>query len=546
MTSTPLKVTCIEAQKAPHTRLESYLGRHFDRQPRSARWINEANENKSALAEMLGLPHPNAALMFEAEEFELTSFIRDNLLYMLVGAEAKDSPPDTPYGWTDFDLDLGTLTYKGINGKRKKLIRQLRKASVDNRVPAFNSLCNILGCNPHSIEGTPFEKFWPKLGDIFKARNVIMITPDPIMLLGSGLFVHSGSCHLPEGEYEKGPFTYAYDEHTIAAFVFTSGEYKSLSHDALLTPYDWKRWSAGTSPCGRALGRTLYHVQDPRSYRIENSANFHPDSSSQVSGGKLAYFVQARAYGIMNDSLMKQARHVVEQRLREFKGIPVTPWKTVESTSVCVYSPSFTYNDSNHYSGNYIQVDPEDVSVGISVNDLPAMGLEEPPCPMCDGCFEDCGCIGSTSCCVNCDCSIDIDNGDYETCLDGDLYCLNCFWENFSMCDRCGAPHHNEDGGSVSSDNNEASWCENCIIQYATHCDECGKNIDDDSLNRTVEVESRHGLKNVCCSCLEDVGNLCDGCNQLFYTNIVSEHKGNYYCHACLTEREEEEVCTNS
>ena len=540
------QVICTE--NSIEDRLDNYMQDHFD-EPLNRNmetWAREANRRKEELASMLGLPHPNAALMFEASGFELDSYTQSRLLNMVSSAE-----PDEALCWENMDFDVKTLTYKNGQGKQRKLLRRLRKVGQVDQSKAFYSLQHIIGQShvpvpPDSDGNYPFEKFWPKLGDVLKASFTIMITPDPIMLLGSGLFHNSGSCHAPQGQYEKGPFTYAYDNHTIAAFIFSSSEANKLSSEVLLTPYKSARWLSEVerSPCGRALGRNLYHIHDPKSYRIYDESqlelirdsNFSPDLSTAMSGGKLAYFLEARAYGVMNASLQKDARHVIEKKLRMHKGIPVSVWKSVESELVVLHTPSFTYSDAS--TGKYIQTDDKGIPVSLAASDLPGISLGEPSCLICAGDFEDCGCVGFNHRCVSCECGLSDDDG-YSS-PSGELYCETCFHELFSYCERCDESYYSEEGGSVNVGTHEEYWCEYCITHGTTTCDECGDQCCD-LKNPSSTVVHSSGDREICQSCYEQCASYCEQCDTEYYDDMMTEHNGGYYCPDCLEEVKGEE-----
>lgn len=535
-------------------RFRDYFDTHFPsaNYPQET-WIENANESKLPLARMLGLPHANGGLVFKLiqapGEHQLDYNVKSNLEAMIRRAEGLVGSSEA-FSWAAMDVDLDSLTYKNKKGKRQKLLRRLRKLPLSEQEKAFNNLKTILGYlyqhfDPLPDGNMPFEKMWPKLGDKLKAQPVVLLTPDPLMILGSGLFKNTGSCHRPGGEYELGPFTYAQDEHTLAAFVFDSLDYKALTPEALFTPYTESQWRSQDSPCGRALGRALYYVHDPNSYRSHDeaqgelilNANFTADTSSVVEGGKLAYFVQSRSYGIMNDAIHKEVRHVLEEKLRTHKGIPSTPWKLLTAGSISLVAPSFTYTDGSHFVGKYIQVDSNNNSVALDLESVPEIGLETPECPCCGGDIEDCGCLSSRTCCCNCGEPVH-ENDDYRD-DDGNAYCEECFFESYSYCDYCGEVTNREDIVCIQTPRGEDYWCEDCAYRRATQCDECGEYIHDSFGSMTELVGDTNRV--VCDSCYESIGGRCDRCNDPFHYRDLKEHDGDCYCEYCLEEVEKEE-----
>ena len=523
-------IRVVQSSEDTCRRIEKYMDEHFNTSINhyTETWIAEAFKHKEELAKMLGLPDPASGLLFESDAFQLDDSSRQCFRNMIAAAEGIDQHL---ISWNDFDLNLGNLTYRmGESKKDKKLLRQLRKAPLERQQPAFINLLTLIhhtdGYNTNPDGSFPFEKFWAKIGDITNAKYNLLITPDPIMTLGSGLFKNTGSCHRPGGEYMKGPFTYAYDEHTITAFVFSSSDIKNATDDMILTPYTSDLWMSGESNdyCCRALGRTLYHIQDPS----------REDS--------LAYFVQARAYGIMNSGLQKDIRHVIEQRLREYKGIPPNIWKSLSSDSVRVYLPSITYGDSDTYVGKYIALDDDRNPIQMDV--LPTIEFNEPPCLLCaESEISRCdSCITTMTCC-NCGCGIS--DGDSISNMDGYNYCEECFYELYTYCDSCEEYCDKDDACAVevggTHGNYDEYWCPHCVDRYTLTCDSCGVIVPENSTVNTITFLQDSDMK-VCQNCYEEMAGQCERCEGDFeYCHLNhDEHDDRMYCDECLEEVEKE------
>ncbi len=559
------KIRIVSPTTGIRDRLEAYTDIHFSGVHAYNNvlddWADQAYASKSQLGDMLGLPGPDSGLLFPSEDFVLSNEQATYLFRMVYNAEMRVDDDENNVEWVNleqFNFDLPTLTYKNGKGKQQKLLRQLRKAPQSNQEMAFQSLCRLIDYPSENIlpdeEGNyPFEKFWPKLGDLLKAKNMILVTPDPVMLLGSGMFKNTQSCHRPGGEYEKGPFTYAFDSHTIGAYILSASDVEGTSDDALLTPYREYAWKPDNKLCARVLGRAMYHVHDPHSYRLADvtgqmelikNANFVPDLSSCRLGGKLAYVVQTKSYGVMNDALKKEARHVITKCLRESKGIPVIPWKSVEHANCCITCPDFTYQDSDAFVGKYIQVDKDDNSVELE--SMPEISLGEVPCPFCnDSDIGDCDCVGRSDYCSNCNCGLntEVDSCDWDA--DGNLYCSDCFYEAYSICENCDEAYPAGTGEQVHTRNSHQNnysehWCEHCCSNHATSCHECDFVASDNS-ELLVVVQHRHGEVSLCNSCYEEISVTCVSCDIECYPHMITEHDGGDYCEGCMQAIEEEE-----
>ncbi len=541
-------------------RITQYSADHFEvnlLKTNADRWAGYANEKKAHLAKMLGLPHPNSGLLLTSQSKGVTEELENSLKGMVKRLEKANrgaGDPEVSLGMITLETEKLTYTVEG-NKKQKKLLRQLRKAPTATQRECFISLCHIVGLphvghetRPDDEGGYPFEKYWAKLGDIIKSKLTLLITPDPVMLLGSGMFKNSGSCHRPGHEYELGPFTYATDSHSLAAFVFSDVELKNLSEEALFTPYNVDYWVSENSDCGRAIGRAMYYVHNAESYRVHTESqleliqnvNFGPDPHSIEEGGKFAYFIQSRNYGTITPEQQKEARHLIGRRLREHKGIPPLAWKTASHCPV--EASRITYLDTSEFAARYIQTDAVGESVGVSVGDIPVINLEEPLCPRCFSDVADCGCFGGTEKCENCGTRINTETDSYE-CEDGYYYCSECYWEEHFICEKCDSVEISDECRIVITNRGyNSSWCSYCAENRADMCESCSTYFENGT-GYTNVLDDNGNLLNFCSECGNDKVGYCDSCGDAFLADLLEYDNvsGNTYCAECLENMKPEE-----
>jgi len=499
-------------------RFKTYMSNANYRTPQ-AHWIKCAFDNKKRIAERLGLPSPCSGFLIPFSTDELPTETECNLVGMITYAEG------TNYRFLlhQVNFDRVTLTYK-FNGKERKLIRRLRQAPVDRQVAALYYLCHILNIPALSIKknedgSVPWDSLWSKLGDELNSALSMLITPDPVMLLGSGIFKNTNSCHRPGGEYEKGPFTYAYDDASFAMFLYRKG----------VEPDFEPNLERSNNNPQMALGRTLYFL--------------NPDEEP-------VHYIQGRPYGISSDVAMRAARDVIGEQLRTSHNPPIPPtkWKVQENDSVSLEVPRFTYADENYFTGRYIVAGfacnenesesenalvfrpsesenalvfnlsepcaPEE-TVTLSAggyhvpysSSISTIELEEPDCPVCGSYgMEDCRCIGEKE--YSCECCGDGLDEDEIHCEEGSdyIYCRSCFEDRFSYCERCNTDRPNDGMRDVIADNRHPRgyqqtecWCENCCDDHAVVCDGCEELVSE-------AVYSHHGASgdDLCPDCYAD------------------------------------------
>ena len=109
--------------------------------------------------------------------------------------------------------------------------------------------------------------------------------------------------------------------------------------------------------------------------------------------------------------------------------------------------------------------------------------------------------------CVSCGCIIE--NDDYYT-PNGDVYCEDCFHEDFKVCWHCGTVEHMDDMIYIES---EERWvCDNCENRYYFYCDCCNEHYHNE-LGQWLENDY------VCEDCFERNAYYCSNCNEYVWEN---------------------------
>lgn len=134
--------------------------------------------------------------------------------------------------------------------------------------------------------------------------------------------------------------------------------------------------------------------------------------------------------------------------------------------------------------------------------------------------------------CPNCGNKHDADELIY---IDGYVYCENCVYDNYSICDNCGGWVSNDDRVHISQ--SDICVCSDCAERNYCICDDCGE------YHREL-TRVNDGSKDVCEECLENYY-YCDNCDEYF--DETFEHNDGYYCQSCYDEikKEIEETIEN-
>lgn len=120
--------------------------------------------------------------------------------------------------------------------------------------------------------------------------------------------------------------------------------------------------------------------------------------------------------------------------------------------------------------------------------------------------------------CASCGCIID-DGDDYEH--DGKTYCSDCFYEEFAICDHCGAVVDADD--LVSINNGDRYVCSECADEHYTRCDHCGEYFT----SRHIWAEDSE--RAICNDCSDDYY-ICTECGDIVHYDYVIWRNDTPYC----------------
>lgn len=119
--------------------------------------------------------------------------------------------------------------------------------------------------------------------------------------------------------------------------------------------------------------------------------------------------------------------------------------------------------------------------------------------------------------------------------VDGELYCNDCFDENFFICDHCGSVCSREEENAVfdMNDNISEVVCDNCCENGYYHCcEDCGRLID--------ESDSLCIDGNWICDNCRDTGDYgtCENCGDWHHIDNLyyDDRDCCYYCEYCYNE----------
>lgn len=118
---------------------------------------------------------------------------------------------------------------------------------------------------------------------------------------------------------------------------------------------------------------------------------------------------------------------------------------------------------------------------------------------------------------------------------DDNMYCSECFDEEFFICEHCDRPEYRDEAYVVYIGDHPGCfteyWCSDCADNDATRCVECGRYFSE-SLTET------HNGDYVCCSCLEEYRQ-CDECGEWYPYDEGEwdECNDSWYCNGCLDSK---------
>jgi len=454
-----------------HDRMCDFLGDFWsDRHP-NPNYAERLLGRKKPLADLLGLPSADSGWLLE-EQIDPPLSVRD----LLEEVAFFVLNPGTEQYYQKTPVDLATLTVE-YKGGRIKLIKLLRKAQAKHQRWAYQRLIRGYAhpTAPSLAEETElpnWDIWWPKLGDYLKSFTAkVFVSPDPILLLASGIGEDSNSCHRPGGQYQYGTFAYASDMVTLGAYLRGS----RTSGESYLEPH-----TAGNS----LNGRCLYWVPE-----ITRPA-----------------LVQGRNYFSFGENHQRLVRDFIEGRLRKYNGCEPEAWGTDGSVETQVAGA--TYMDSGHLKAYWLR----------SQTSKPIIDIQRGLCPHCLGGMGSDGCCmpaGGVKCC-NCDGTFDPDDGYIND--DGEQYCDDCWHEMMRYCDCCDGYASREDFFHTSDG---FDLCEYCAGSRTTTCECCDDVYYDNGRHSFTEVENERGRDECWCeNCVENHAFYCGGCED-YKTNEV-------------------------
>ena len=112
--------------------------------------------------------------------------------------------------------------------------------------------------------------------------------------------------------------------------------------------------------------------------------------------------------------------------------------------------------------------------------------------------------------------------------INGEYYCMDCYEEEFAICDRCDSEVYADDLYEV----NDEWWCESCTNRHAERCDACHELVPVD------ETHTDRGNTVLCSSCYHHRYCTCNGCEYFYPIEDCYEDSGFYYCEECWEDRE--------
>ena len=96
--------------------------------------------------------------------------------------------------------------------------------------------------------------------------------------------------------------------------------------------------------------------------------------------------------------------------------------------------------------------------------------------------------------------------------------CTDCIDYNYFACERCGDASHNDDGVPIHVLRSQQVWCESCA-EDSFSCDNCN-----DSFSTRYHSPNWIDDCNYCDECLNEIGCLCEQCDEFFTHDEEHEH----------------------
>jgi hypothetical protein len=138
------------------------------------------------------------------------------------------------------------------------------------------------------------------------------------------------------------------------------------------------------------------------------------------------------------------------------------------------------------------------------------------------------------STCYECGC--EFGECDEKLEREGDIYCEDCYFEKFSVCDHCGETHEVD----LMTWHEDELFCQDCIDQNFTTCDDCG------NLHRDCDITHIDG-NDVCDNCRMNNYVTCERCGDYAHVDnsYYSDELDENFCSDYCRDSEESERCAS-
>jgi hypothetical protein len=128
--------------------------------------------------------------------------------------------------------------------------------------------------------------------------------------------------------------------------------------------------------------------------------------------------------------------------------------------------------------------------------------------------------------CSECGCAMSEDAVCYNDT--GDVYCLECYHENYITCDICEDEWQRDDVRWIEDENSYV--CDACYNANYSTCSQCGEDVHNDN---TI---SDNRDRSYCRSCAEDYLQYCEECEQYSSEEFKETIDGDYICPDCACQ----------
>lgn len=130
--------------------------------------------------------------------------------------------------------------------------------------------------------------------------------------------------------------------------------------------------------------------------------------------------------------------------------------------------------------------------------------------------------------CAECGCIIaDPDNARRDP--DGEIICMDCFYERYCYCDNCGNIVDRDD--AVWIEDEEIFVCDDCAERYYYQCADCGRWYSYSGITYRDDNADEY----ICDNCADDWAQ-CDDCGRIVHSYDILEGDDGWYCDYCIDE----------